>query len=121
VGLALGVDTPRSPWADGRNGNGNGNISTVDLGVRWRSAPVNQRRIDIAAFRQVNQPQDAYSMVNSAGQPMYSARVEMQFQSARFGGLTPELGAIGMQLNSGGKVVLRTKRGGPMLYYRAKF
>jgi hypothetical protein len=118
MGLALGVDTASSGWTENRSG------SFVDVGVRWRSAPVNQRRIDVVAFRrlnQPNQPQDAYTLINTAGEPIYSARVEMQFQSAKFGGLAPELGAIGMQLNGGGKVVLRTKRGGPMVYYRAKF
>ena len=118
MGLALGVDSASSSWSETRSG------SFVDVGVRWRSAPVNQRRIDVVAFRrlnQPNQPQDAYTLINTAGEPIYSARVEMQFQSAKFGGLAPELGAIGMQLNGGGKVVLRTKRGGPMVYYRAKF
>ena len=118
MGLALGVDTASGGFAENRSG------SYIDVGVRWRSAPVNQRRIDVVAFRrlnQPNQPQDAYTLINSGDQPAYSARVEMQFQSAKFGGLAPELGAIGMQLNGGGKVVLRTKRGGPMVYYRAKF
>ncbi len=45
----------------------------------------------------------------------------MQFKSARSRGLVPELGAIGMQLDSGAKLSLKTKRGGPMLYYRAAF
>jgi len=115
MGLAIGVDTPAGPWAD------NQSASSVDLGLRWRSATVNQRRIDVAAFRRVSQPQDAYALINSSEQPMYSARVEMQFKSAKFGGLAPELGAIGMQLNSGGKLVLRGRRGGPMLYYRSNF
>lgn len=116
MGLTVGFDTaPSSPWADNRGS------SSVDLGVRWRSPSVNQRRIDVVAFRRMNQPQDAYTLVNSADQPLYSARVEMQFQSAKFGGLAPELGAIGMQLNGGGKVVLRAKRGGPMVYYRSRF
>lgn len=119
LGLAIGVDTPGANWADNNRGQ-----STIDVGVRWRSATVNQRRIDVVAFRRIaqpNQPQDAYTLIQNADQPLYSARVEMQFKSAKFGGLTPELGAIGMQLNGGGKVVLRSKRGGPMVYYRSNF
>ncbi len=115
LGLAVGIGTPSGSWRD------NGTSSWVDIGVRWRSAPVDQRRIDVAAYRRINQPQDAYTLINSADRPLYSARVEMQFKSAKFGGLAPELGAIGMQLNGGGKVVLRSKRGGPMVYYRSSF
>ncbi|MDB5850977.1 MAG: hypothetical protein JWP29_4729 [Rhodoferax sp.] len=115
MALALGVDTPSGPWVDSRGG------AAVDVGLRWRSAPLHLRRIDVVAFRRVSQPQDAYTLINSADQPIYAARVEMQFQSAKFGGLTPELGAIGMQLTGGSKVVLRTKRGGPMVYYRSRF
>jgi len=120
VGLAIGV------------GAGVGSVATnapdghvpnqVDVGVRWRSPAVEQRRIDIAAFRRVSGSPDAYTLVNSGADPaLYGARMEMQFKSARFGGLTPELGAVGMQLEGGGKVVLRSKRGGPMVYYRASF
>ncbi|APW38369.1 hypothetical protein RD110_15175 [Rhodoferax koreense] len=118
LGLAVGVDTPPANWT------GNRAQSSIDVGVRWRSAPVNQRRIDVVAFRRIsqpNQPQDAYTLIQNADQPIYSARVEMQFKSAKFGGLTPEFGAIGMQLDGGGKVVLRSKRGGPMVYYRSSF
>lgn len=34
---------------------------------------------------------------------------------------TPELGAIGVQLQGDSRFLLRVRRGGPMLYYRAKF
>jgi len=34
---------------------------------------------------------------------------------------TPELGAIGVQLQGDSHLLLRVRRGGPMLYYRAKF
>ena len=34
---------------------------------------------------------------------------------------TPELGAIGVQLQGDSRLLLRVRRGGPMLYYRAKF
>ena len=34
---------------------------------------------------------------------------------------TPEFGAIGVQLQGDSRLLLRVRRGGPMLYYRAKF
>jgi hypothetical protein len=33
----------------------------------------------------------------------------------------PEFGAVGVQLQGGSKLVLRARKGGPMLYYRARF
>lgn len=114
LGTAAGLRPPAGP--DNRPPN------VVDVGLRWRSPALEQRRIDIAAFRRVSPTPDAYTLTHrGVDQPLYGARVEMQFKSARFGGLTPELGAVGMQLEGGGKVVLRSKRGGPMVYYRSSF
>lgn len=115
VGLALGVNLPSGSLVDARTG------PVLDVGVRWRSAEVNQRRLDIAAFRRVGSSPDAYTLIHADEQPLYAARVEMQFANAKSRRFLPELGAIGMQMNGGGKIVLRAKRGGPMLYYRAQF
>lgn len=51
----------------------------------------------------------------------YTAQVEVQWQSARYGGLIPEYGAIGVQLQGGSRLMLRARHGGPMIYYRVRF
>lgn len=119
VGLALAIGNAAPAVAP--PGLERRHRSVVDMGVRWRSPSWEQRRIDIAAYRRFGPSSDAYTLIHSADQPLYAARVEMQFKSVPFGGLTTELGAIGMQLEGGGKVVLRSKRGGPMVYYRSSF
>ena len=48
------------------------------------------------------------------------ARAEVQW-SGRKGRWAPEFGAIGIQLERDSKLVLRVRKGGPMVYYRAKF
>lgn len=126
-GVALGVVQPGgnssvalSGPAEVRDPSANG--STVELGLRWRGNLADQRRLDIGAWRRVsNTTPDAYTLTQTNDSALYAARVEMQFPSAKYGGLAPELGAVGMQMSGGGKVVLRAKRGGPMVYYRAKF
>jgi len=45
----------------------------------------------------------------------------VQWTSSRAGSLVPEFGAIGVQLQGDSRLLLRVRRGGPMLYYRAKF
>jgi hypothetical protein len=127
AGVALGVVQPGSSGsaalggpAEVRDPSVNG--SSVELGLRWRGNITDQRRLDIGAWRRVtNTTPDAYTLTQTNDSALYAARVEMQFPSAKYGGLAPELGAIGMQVNGSGKVVLRAKRGGPMVYYRAKF
>ena len=54
-------------------------------------------------------------------QPVRGTRLEVQWSASRTRGLVPELGAIGVQLQGDARLVLRARRGGPMVYYRAKF
>jgi hypothetical protein len=80
--------------------------------------------LDIAAWArapQWSQPQDAMGLIWQSQQPVYGTRVEVQWASSRTRGLVPEFGAIGVQLQGGSRLVLRARKGGPMLYYRAKF
>lgn len=96
----------------------------LDMGVRWRSQFDTRRQLDVAAWARAPQnahTPDAMQLIWLAQQPSFGTRVEMQWSSSRTGGLIPEFGAIGMQLEGGSKLVLRAKRGKPMLYYRAKF
>jgi len=51
----------------------------------------------------------------------YTAQVQVQWQSARYGGLVPEYGAIGVQMQGGSRLLLRARHGGPMIYYRVRF
>ncbi|MFZ4285598.1 hypothetical protein [Variovorax sp. HJSM1_2] len=126
AGVALGVvqtgtgSAALNGPAEVRDASANG--SNVELGLRWRSSLADQRRLDLGAWRRVtNNSPDAYTLTQTSDGALYAARVEVQFPSAKYGGLAPEFGAIGMQMNGGGKVVLRAKRGGPMLYYRSNF
>lgn len=123
MGLSLGVATPSGaipfPSATALPAP-----IGIDLGVRWRSRLTGGRQLDVSAWARAPQntpATDAMGLIWSAQQPTYGTRVEMQWASSRTGGIVPEFGAIGMQLQSGSRVVLRAKRGGPMLYYRAKF
>ena len=97
----------------------------LDLGVRWRSRLDSGRHLHVAAWAQAPQraqPPDALGMIwQTQPQPVYGTRVEVQWASSRTHGLVPEFGAVGVQLQSGSRLVLRAKKGGPMLYYRAKF
>lgn len=98
--------------------------ASLDLGVRWRSRLESGRQLDISAWArspQGAQTPDALGMIRQARQPSYGTRLEVQWATAKTGGLTPEFGAVGVQLQSGSRLVLRARKGGPMLYYRAKF
>ena len=66
-------------------------------------------------------PPDAVDLIWQREHLVYGTRLEVQWASSRTRGLVPEFGAIGVQLQGGSRLVLRARRGGPMLYYRAKF
>lgn len=90
----------------------------LDLGVRWRSQLQQGRHLDVSAWAQTL---DAMGLIWQTQPPTYGTRVEVQWASSRTRGLMPEFGAIGVQLQGGSRLVLRARKGGPMLYYRAKF
>lgn len=122
-GLSLGMEWPSAqdnrPQPEQRFATG---PAAMDLGLRWRWALDGGGRIDMSASRRMAPPQqDALSMIENSQQGLYRASIEMRFATARSRGITPEFGAIGMQLDSGARLSLRTKRGKPMLYYRSRF
>jgi hypothetical protein len=122
-GLSLGLSAP-APGAAPLAAEA-GAPASLDMGVRWRSRLESGRQFDISAWARTPQgtqtPPDALGLIRQSQQPLYGTRLEMQWASSKTGGLTPEFGAVGVQLQSGSRLVLRARKGGPMLYYRAKF
>lgn len=96
----------------------------VDLGVRWSQRLQSQHQIDVTAWRRMNAPDDAYSLIQMR-QPVYGARVEMNLARAKsginIGGLAIDRGFVGMQLEGGGRITIKRKDGRPMVYYRTTF
>jgi hypothetical protein len=119
LGLSLGLTSPSGSAA--QQGAPFGGVSTsVDLGVHWRYTPDGNYRIDVTAWRRVTPP-DAITLIHSRD-ATYGARVEMRIGPAPTRtGLVAERGFIGLQLDSGARIVVRRKHGGPMFYYRTKF
>jgi len=91
---------------------------SVDLGVRW-SQRVQSRQIDIMAWRRMTTDEDAYTLIQM-NQPVYGARVELNLSPSK-GPLSISGGFIGMQLQSGARISIKRKDGGPMIYYRTSF
>lgn len=120
-GLTLGLSAPAymsAPSAAMAAGTGSQATPQLDLGIRWRSELQRGRHLDVSAWTQTP---DAASQIWQTQPPSYGTRVEVQWASSRTRGLVPEFGAIGVQLQGGSRLVLRARKGGPMLYYRAKF
>lgn len=92
----------------------------VDLGLTFRHAGEGQQQIDVSAWRRVSNDDDAYTLVQMR-EPVYGARVEMKLTRTRKAGFNVERGFIGMQLESGAKISIKRKNGGPMVYYRTAF
>lgn len=123
-GLSLGVSAPALSAAAPTFAVAPMGPTSLDLGVRWRSRLEGSRHVDISAWAKAPQwspAPDALGMVWQTQQPVYGTRVEMQWASSRTRGLVPEFGAVGVQLQGGSRLVLRARKGGPMLYYRARF
>jgi hypothetical protein len=112
-GAVLGLSgfSPRQP-----NGLGLApQAPSFDLGVRWT-----HKQIDVTAWRRVNAADDAYSQI-MLRQPVYGARVEMNITPAKPNLFGLDKGFLGMQLESGARISVKRKNGGPMLYYRQTF
>lgn len=93
--------------------------ANMDLGVHWRQV-VNSNQFDLTAWRRVTPETDAYTLIQQR-QAVYGARVEMNLTPVSKTGFTAERGFIGMQLQSGAKISIKRKNGGPMVYYRTSF
>ena len=98
---------------------GSGAAPAVDLGLHWRYTPDPQYRIDVTAWRRMTPPDAA--MLAHERQPAYGARFEMQIRSLPSGRLVADRGFLGLQLESGARITVKRRHGGPMFYYRARF
>ena len=119
MGVSLGFTAPsqRMP-ADTRQPP-----AGLDLGLHWRSADQGLGRVRIGLWQHISPLPYPNSIASQINSPVnYNTRLEMQFSAASARGIQFELGgALGLQLNSNEKVVLRISRGRPMVYYRLKF
>lgn len=96
----------------------------TDVGVRWRMPLGSDHQLDMAVWARTNrygQESDAMGMIWRQEQSRYGTRLELQWTSSRTHGLMPEFGAVGVQLEGDSRLLLRVRRGGPMLYYRTRF
>lgn len=93
---------------------------TFDFGLRWRYTLDSSYRFDITAYRRVSNS-DAMTLIENTD-PAYGARLEMGMGSQHMRrGFVAGKGFVGLQLEGGGKVTVKRKFGGPMLYYRNEF
>jgi hypothetical protein len=111
--LALDLSTPVGAPP------GQGGTQPLDLGLRWRQPLRNEQHVDITAWQRMSSPPDALTLVRSR-EPVYGARVEMKI-SGRRSGFMADHGFLGLQLDSGSRIMLRRKDGNPTLYYRSRF
>lgn len=115
LGAVLGLSTPRpgthlQPAA----------ASSVDLGLRWTQRLQGQHLIDVTAWRRMTTEHEAPALAQAREPAVYGARVELNLQAVKKAGLTFDRG-IGLQLESGARISIRRKHGGPMVYYRTSF
>jgi len=116
IGPVLGLAT----LTNGPLGLGGQSHTGVDVGLRFSQKLQSQRQIDITAWRRMNAPDDAYSLIQMRT-PVYGARVEMNLSAGHKSGLAMDLGFIGFQMESGARITIKRKDGRPMLYYRTTF
>lgn len=116
LGLALGLTSKEGA---GLRVPGSGAAPAVDLGLHWRYTLDTQYRIDVTAWRRMTPP-DAATLAHER-QAAYGARFEMQVRSLASRRLVADRNFLGLQLESGARVTVKRRHGGPMFYYRAKF
>ena len=93
---------------------------SIDLGVHWRYTFDSSYRFDVTAYRRMPNA-DAISLIESR-EPTYGARVEMGFGSDNLRkGFVADRGFVGLELESGARLGVKRKNGGPMFYYRNAF
>lgn len=94
--------------------------SSVDLGLRWTQRLHGRHLIDVTAWRRMGTEHDAATLAQMREPTVYGARVELNLKPVRKAGLTFDRG-IGLQLESGARISIKRKNGGPMVYYRTSF
>lgn len=118
LGMAVGMNGFASRPA-GFPGSYAASRPSVDIGLHWRLH--GRHRIDVTAWRRMDSERDAYTQILMREEPVYGARVEMKLKPVRKAGLNLERGFLGMQLQSGAKISIKRRHGGPMIYYRNTF
>jgi hypothetical protein len=120
VGLAVWMTNLAAPNPQAASNFAN-QRPALDVGVHVRHTLDSNHQIDVTAWRRMTPQQpDAYTLIQQQ-QPRYLARVEMNLNAARKRGLAADKGFLGVQLDSGARLSLKRKHGGPMLYYRNSF
>jgi len=124
LGLSLGMtnanaNTDRVGLAPAPFALRGGPAQSVDLGLHYRYTLDSNYRVDVTAWRRL-MPADALTMVQTR-EPLYGARVEMQLGGGGKTGLVADHRFLGLQLESGARLSLKRRNGGPMIYYRQKF
>jgi len=121
VGLAVGMSNLSPQNTPAPTALGAAVRPALDVGVHVRHTLDSNHQIDVTAYRRMTQQPDAYMLVQQQ-QPRYMARVEMNLNNSRKKApLVADKGFLGVQLDSGARLSLRRKNGGPMLYYRNTF
>lgn len=116
LGLALGLSSNEGA---GLRLPGSATAPAVDLGLHWRYTLDTQYRIDVTAWRRMTPPDAA--MLAHERQAAYGARFEMRIKSLPSRRLVADRGFLGLQLESGARITVKRRHGGPMFYYRATF
>jgi hypothetical protein len=121
LGVSMGVGATQAPPAGpyALQPDPRGNALVPEVGVRWRSPWQANRRMDVGAYGSYDASAAALAQNERRS---YNARVELQFREGRskFGFDVPH-GALGLQVGHDSQVMLRSRHGGPMVYYRSKW
>lgn len=114
VGAVLGLSSPPSATAAAATPQGLQPRTAVDMGLRYT-----QGQVDVTGWRRMNAAEGAQAVVDPM-EPVYGARVEMNLGS-RKGPFAFEKGFLGLQMEGGGRITVKRKNGGAMVYYRNNF
>lgn len=114
VGAVLGLSSPPSATAAAATPQGLQPRTSVDMGLRYT-----QGQVDVTGWRRMNAAENASAVVEPM-EPAYGARVEMNLGS-RKGPFAFEKGFLGLQMEGGGRITVKRKNGGAMVYYRNNF
>jgi hypothetical protein len=96
---------------------GRGGAKPLDLGLRWRQPVASEQHVDVTAWRRTDPP--AFPLAHSR-EPVYGARVEMNLKPSRTRFVATHR-FVGLQLESGDRILLRRSDGNATLYYRTRF